>query len=539
MIKKLKTREIKGSLKTRDVLIARHRATMLNRRFELFFSEEGRVAALTHETVRELARAYFQDCLNRSDELLSMMQLEGVDLVLEANSAASMLLELKAEQQSTKFGPVTEDMADKILRQSGMRPEKVGIDLLRLLKSAVVRARMEDLRIMLAKLTGDIAGTATSDPWFLGMDVSGFPQIGSEAVLADEKPKLVETVEKFHKSRQGRVAAKTGENEKLVLSICVELLGSGALLSAIGVSEVRAIRDAFENMPVHTTKRADLRELSINQLLQLKNLPKLSPKTQWKYFNVFRTFLNWSVAEGYLERMPAPQISVAKPSRLDELDARKPFSLEQLKRLFSSPLYAGHATPAQRSKPGALIIHDGKWWIPIIGLLSGLRLGEIVQLLPSDIKNIGGVLYFDVARNDDEKKQIKNASSVRRVPVHRTLIDLGFAQAVDAARKRGDRIFYDIKPGSDGYFSHNFSKWFGRYLDDIGIKSAKLVFHSFRHNFKDGLSAAGVPRTVEEALMGHADGSVHGTYGSGQPIELLNENLQKLDFGELDLLSLL
>ena len=269
LIRQLKIREIKSSLKTRDVLIAAHRARMLNQRFDALFSRGSCLASLTHETVRELARGYFQDCLNRSDELLSMMRDEGVDLSVEADYAASRLSQLKHEHQSANFAPVTSSEVEQILQQAGLPYEKVGHDLLKLLKAAVVRARIEDTRILLAKINGDFTGTAATDPWFLGMDVSDFPPIGRDHGIRPKPPRLGETIDTFHKSRRDRIARKTAENEYLVLSICAEVVGSELPLSAIGVDEVRAVRDAFQNLPVHHTKNSDLRDLSLKQLLAL------------------------------------------------------------------------------------------------------------------------------------------------------------------------------------------------------------------------------------------------------------------------------
>ncbi len=186
------------------------------------------------------------------------------------------------------------------------------------------------------------------------------------------------------------------------------------------------------------------------------------------------------------------------------------------------------------------MIRDGKYWIPLIALYSGMRLGEIVQLLVSDIKSDDGVTYFDIRRGEGEKKQIKTLSSIRRVPVHKTLIELGLSDHLAAARaaRPKERLFEDIKPGANGDFSHNFSKWFGRYLREVGAKTPKTTFHSFRHNFKDALVAASVPENYARMLMGHSDDGVHGLYGTGIPIKLLDTELQKIAY-PLDLSHLM
>ena len=89
------------------------------------------------------------------------------------------------------------------------------------------------------------------------------------------------------------------------------------------------------------------------------------------------------------------------------------------------------------------------------------------------------------------------------------------------------------KAGANGYFSHNFSKWFGRYLKQVEIKTTKTTFHSFRHNFKDRLRNAGIEDSRQNALMGHSDGSVPSIYGSEQSLKILNDDIQKIN-SEID-----
>lgn len=106
---------------------------------------------------------------------------------------------------------------------------------------------------------------------------------------------------------------------------------------------------------------------------------------------------------------------------------------------------------------------DGKFWVPLIALYSGLRLGEIVQLLAADLREEQGVWFFDVTKGED--KSLKTANSERRVPVHPQLLELRLLEL----KGKNKRLFPDIEPGQDGYYSHNFSKWWGRYARRIGF----------------------------------------------------------------------
>ncbi|WFU41779.1 site-specific integrase [Bradyrhizobium sp. CB82] len=215
-------------------------------------------------------------------------------------------------------------------------------------------------------------------------------------------------------------------------------------------------------------------------------------------------------------------------------DLREPYSADQLAKIFGSPLYTGHRSDDCRYKPGSLRVRDGYFWVPLIALFCGMRLGEVVQLLKSDVKQENGIWYFDVRGGDG--KSLKSASSKRRLPIHHALIELGFLEFV-AGGPVSARVFPEIKKGADGYASHNFSKWWGRYAAHVGFKADRTAFHSFRHNFLDGLRAANSPDYINKALMGHIDKSVHAGYGSGAPLSALKEAIDKvvypIDLAEL------
>jgi integrase len=170
--------------------------------------------------------------------------------------------------------------------------------------------------------------------------------------------------------------------------------------------------------------------------------------------------------------------------------------------------------------------------VPLIALFSGMRSGEIIQLLSADVKEGSGVWYFDI--NKSQEKSLKTASSKRKVPIHRALIDLGFIDFVKS-RPQSGRIFPEIKKGKDGDPSHYFSKWWGRYAGHVGFKSPKTTFHSFRHNFLDALRAAELPEYINKALMGHSDKGVHSQYGGGAMLSQLKTAIDKASYAGVDL----
>lgn len=158
-------------------------------------------------------------------------------------------------------------------------------------------------------------------------------------------------------------------------------------------------------------------------------------------------------------------------------------------------------------------------WAPIIGAYTGMRIGEIAQLRPADV------------REDDDGWQIiinkdaggtKTKSSERVIPVHAALISAGFVE--HAAQCRTQRLFPDVwqarKQGDEGKehsrAAGRASQAVSRWVRGLpGFKDAKIApDHSWRHSFRTALIGAGVPDAVIGALLGHAPSGVTGRYGS-------------------------
>lgn len=526
-------REIKGSLKTCDPFTARTRCRTLSDIFECLIRELPAMPDLNPDVVKGLIRSYFEKCLSTAEEVAYLApQDQAVDLAFEAEETLAESERLRTLLVAHDYDPVTRNEADEVLAQVGASRKSVGLEQFDKVCNGVLRARIETRRILAAKLRGDYAQAVSVDPLFVGVEATGMPPLPGEAPVVERS--LGAVADRYCAMKKDKEwVGKTYLDHRRVLNLVIELIGEKRPVPTLSLDDVRLVRDSLMELPCNYMKSKAMQGVPLKAVLASKTKGEpISLKTQDKYFTMFRTFLKWCVAEGYLAAMPGPGLKISGVSKLDAKDARYPFSGEQLQKLFTSPLFTGCKSAGRRSEPGDQVIRDGKFWIPIIGLYSGMRLGEIVQLLASDIKEEGGVPYFDVCRGEDEEKTIKTASSVRRVPIHPVLIELGLLAHVDQQRKKGSkaRVFPDINPGKDGYFSAAFSKWFSRYAVQVGVKTAKTSFHSFRHNFKDALVYAGVGEGLSKALMGHADEGVHQNYGSAFSIPLLAEALAKVAY---------
>ena len=232
-----------------------------------------------------------------------------------------------------------------------------------------------------------------------------------------------------------------------------------------------------------------------------------------------RTLLSYAAANDIIPDNPGKAVGIV----LTDADRtkRKPFDLPSLTAIFSSPVYTQDARPTQGKGEAA-------YWLPLLALYTGARLEELGQLRPvdvreetypdsSEIEQTGWFIHVTEDAEDDLK--LKNAGSERVIPVHPTLEDQGFIHFVQAAKKADQaRLFPELRPDVWGRLTAKWGEWFGDYKRTVvGITDRRLVFHSFRHTFKDKARGR-MSDSVQRQIMGHRSSDVADSYGSGSEL---------------------
>jgi integrase len=319
-----------------------------------------------------------------------------------------------------------------------------------------------------------------------------------------------------------------------------------------------------EDTPIRSVTRPQCREMIEVMRWQPRNasklFPKLSPmeiaeraKVEQRtdlinaanintYLNKLGGMFNWAVKEEMLDRNPAQGLRVPDPTA--RRDKRLPFTTAQLRAIFSAPLYTGCLDDAQGyAMQGPNRPRSARFWIPLVSMFCGLRLNEACQLDVSDVRLIEDIDCFVITERSEggaTDKRLKTTSSERVVPVHATLLDLGFMSFVGERRRSGEtKLFSEVGMGATGYRSTTFSSWFRRFVAKAGARSSKTCFHSFRHGFRDALREARIDRDIALALGGWATtsgaASVSDAYGSGYRIATLKEAMDRVHYPDLDL----
>lgn len=204
---------------------------------------------------------------------------------------------------------------------------------------------------------------------------------------------------------------------------------------------------------------------------------------------------------------------------ISDPDEREPFTLDHLRDIFSTDGIFG--VTKQVGGGG----YHARVWIPLLAVYSGARLDELGSLLLSDIL-LEPVPHYHVCH-------AKNQKSIRDIPLHPQLIDLGFLDYVEAIRAAGhERLWPNLRSASRKVDdSEVMGKWFNRFIRTKLRFPPSLVFHSFRHTFKDLCRNAMIPKDLHQALTGHASDTVGDSYGNGFSLVVKLAEMKKIELG--------
>lgn len=270
----------------------------------------------------------------------------------------------------------------------------------------------------------------------------------------------------------------------------------------------QAVGKAFKRLAerVHVRFASELTKSMIADF-KCHLLDHVSAVTAKRTLGLLNAAFNLAVSNGQIANNPCDKVKVSIPDNLEK--ARISFDADDLGRLFSNELFADKVLPAIANAGGI-----AAYWLPLIAVYSGARVGEIGQLVKENIRCPSGakrIAYFMF--NNEDGRHTKNRFSNREVPIHPELIRLGLLDYV-ARLPKGARLFPLLKPNKYGDLTGGFSKWFGKFLrKEIGIADKRKVFHSFRHTFISACKASRMPLSVRYAIVGHSEGTVDGNYG--------------------------
>ncbi len=241
----------------------------------------------------------------------------------------------------------------------------------------------------------------------------------------------------------------------------------------------------------------NLREHTREDMIRLKAdlLKTRKPSTVNKVLTRFSTVMTWAVNNNYLEKSYDKGLKIAKGAD----SARKAFSVDQVKAIMD---YAN-----------SLETTSWERWGLTLGAITGARIGEVHQLLKTDIREVDGLTVIDI-NEDGDGKSIKNKHSRRLVP----LIDGAYGFDLKAFKEYVDgcesRLFVNSR-----YFSKPLN---GTIRKVLGLElTGELSYHSLRHSMASLLKSKGVQVEVAQAILGHSSSTItFDHYGAEERLEM-------------------
>jgi len=329
---------------------------------------------------------------------------------------------------------------------------------------------------------------------------------------------------------KGKIRDRSIDEVKHSLSHMIEEWGD-IPIGSITREMTTKFKGHIRKIPRNRKKNPQYRDMEFHELVNMDIKDSISTTTLNKHLGYCSSFYEWSVTHGYSTINPFKGMRLKRTVR--PRDERDRFSELELKKIFGKENYI-HFTDIEKGRYEL-------YWTPLIGVFSGLRLGEITSLYLDNIKEISGNhrekrWCFDIVEEPErEDKHLKTKSSRRIVPIHNTLLDLGFVEFIELLKKKDptrERLFQELKI-SEGSYNKNVSTFFNnRYLPNLGLKTNKKNFHSFRHTVSDHLKQKGIEPHFVNELLGHSTGNIDlERYGKGyNPSILYNKCVKKISY---------
>lgn len=344
------------------------------------------------------------------------------------------------------------------------------------------------------------------------------PFYGSTPQVAIPPITIQEAFDKHITEEARKLVPDTIKEKKVLIRDFIDCFGN-IPLNLITVSEItnrwRPIEFARPNQRPKKS-HADALKKGDSPKAQTLSLARLEKRRCY-----LQKFFNWAMAGGmYIHHQnPVKQKFAGKGEIHDETKSWAEFTEDDLKLLFGSKYLMNLG-----EKPDW-------YWLPLMSLLSGARLGEIAKLAVDEFVEIEGIHCYKIVLDS-----AKNKSSIRTIPLHSRLIELGILEYVQALRDRGEKRFV-ARHTLEKNKSKSTGRMWGFHVSDVGIKDDAKVFHSFRSTvITDMYNADAGPITVQRTTGHTPEGvsGVHGGYARGIHLVKLKDTVEKLKFQVID-----
>ena len=402
-----------------------------------------------------------------------------------------------------------------------------------LLAEYLRRALIQLHSLELARLAGDYRGRV-ADSFFTDAEGRNVAGQGAAAVHSTDLT-LKDAIDRYLTEELDlrSVSEKTSLKHRSLLNHIADFFGSQRAVGSITRADCNQLRDTLSRLPPNFGKKATGKR-TLEQIAASNKIGNtLAWETQNNYLRMADNLFGWMVKERLIPDNPASGINPLRRREAPETQ-RLPFNRGELQSIFSSPLYTGCVDDEHGfSRVGPNIVRRSRYWVPLLALFTGMRMGEVLQLTPDHVRRSAQGTNFIVLTRD---MRLKTDGAEREIPIHPELERMGFLAWVEEKRKtKAGALFDDVPASKHGYRSDIFTKRFASFLRKVDLPAArrrKLCFHSFRHTFKDALNETDASEEIKDELCGWSRAKKTGRrYGTGLSADRLMAFVDRVEFG--------
>jgi len=386
-----------------------------------------------------------------------------------------------------------------------------------------------------------------------GPDASGQVQSANEPAPTNSqtapkipaRPKSLEDAWNSYLATKRDAAVSTKEGYTESFNLFAELLGgTQRQVHEITDSEVLEFYETLAHIPQHAKKR----NIRIGTIAQLnEHLPKyintdeklvdvdvISDNTADQHVVRIRSFLTWTTkAQHRIGDNPLEGLGYSPNGKRKRA---LPFLDHELMSILDPASFMSAKRPTQ-------------YWSILISLYTGARLNEIACLEIKDIIEEQGVRCFSILEEEEDSyeqvektkirsKRTKNSTSIRLVPIHPDLFDLGLNDYIEDLKSLGtDLLFPNAPLDQKGKRERRLSHDGNEYLKLVGVHQSRTkVMHSFRSVVINRLEHSELKEYASDRWTGHQTQSVkanHYLVPSDMP-EFAKKGLAALKFPQVD-----
>lgn len=523
-------RELRLSLGTCNLREALRRGLPLLTKLEQLFYDLG--GTMTEQTVTEIVTAYYHHVTHdltpgQRATLLSSLPPDAID---QGANHYQALIDL--DSRALRYGQFSHigQALDRFARKTGRTIDTTS-DNYHLLLMQALQARIKAFDLKLQQALGNheciLDTTPTQQP-----ASSQAPQALQPALTILELCNLY-----IHDKNEVEGAWDkhgTLPEVKRALDTFRELIGGDSVpVSSINRAMLNDYKNKLILLPKRTLKRYQGKSARDLLTMDIPVADRISKSNVNLHLKWVMALLDWADTNEKITKNPARKLTIKRTSlEKNYKEFVKPYTDEEVRMI------AGRLTYAPN--------RPERFWAPLVAAYTGGRLDEICQLLAKDVCEVGGVLCIKITLADDltdpeTAKKVKTQASKRNVPVHRDLLELGFAEYCKKVKaSKAIRLFPALPASKKGY-GVELGKWYGRIISTPLFPNQKRVkvFNSFRHSVDDKYkNMPGLRDSMQKYLTGHATGSEDfDRYGSDPLAAVLKVYVDQIDYG-LDLAAL-